>query len=145
MAIYKRILLAVDLTENTQRLAERAKALADTFGAELRLIHVLEPIAFGTPMTAEAVAPLPVEAQQELIGAMKQKLQSLAASLGLPTSACSVELGNVKVEIPRVAKNQGADLIVLGSRERRGLSGLVDFTEDTVLHKAPCDVLAVRV
>jgi universal stress protein A len=34
---------------------------------------------------------------------------------------------------------------VLGSRERHGLSILVNFTEDTVLHAAPCDVLAVRV
>jgi len=39
----------------------------------------------------------------------------------------------------------GADLIVLGSRERHGISILVNFTEDTVLHAAPCDVLAVRV
>jgi universal stress protein A len=38
-----------------------------------------------------------------------------------------------------------ADLIVLGSRERHGLSILVNLTEDTVLHGAPCDVLAVRV
>jgi universal stress protein A len=34
---------------------------------------------------------------------------------------------------------------VLGSRERRGPSILVNFTEDTVLHAAPCDVLAVRI
>ena len=39
----------------------------------------------------------------------------------------------------------GADLIVLGCRERHGLSILVNRTEDTVLHGAPCDVLAVRV
>ena len=37
-----------------------------------------------------------------------------------------------------------ADLIVLGSRERHGLAILVNFTEDTVLHAAHCDVLAVR-
>ena len=37
-----------------------------------------------------------------------------------------------------------ADLIVLGSRERHGLGILVNFTEDTVLHAARCDVLAVR-
>ena len=36
-------------------------------------------------------------------------------------------------------------IVVLGSRERHGLSILVNFTEDTVLHAAPCDVLAVRV
>ena len=36
------------------------------------------------------------------------------------------------------------DLIVIGARERHGLSILVNLTEDTVLHAAPCDVLAVR-
>jgi universal stress protein A len=36
------------------------------------------------------------------------------------------------------------DLIVIGSRERHGVSILFNFTEDTVLHAAPCDVLAVR-
>ena len=34
--------------------------------------------------------------------------------------------------------------IVIGSHERHGLSILVNLTEDTVLHAAPCDVLAVR-
>jgi universal stress protein A len=38
-----------------------------------------------------------------------------------------------------------SDLIVLGARERHGLSIFVNLTEDTVLHAAPCDVLAVRV
>ena len=44
----------------------------------------------------------------------------------------------------RVAEERAADLIVLGSRERHGPSIVVNFTEDTVLHAAPCDVLAVR-
>jgi universal stress protein A len=51
----------------------------------------------------------------------------------------------VKSEILRVARERHADLIVIGSRERHGMSILVNFTEDTVLHGAPCDVLAVRV
>ena len=69
----------------------------------------------------------------------------LAASLGLSERAATVKMGNTQVEIVRAARERGADLIVLGSRERHGLSLLVDFTEDAVLHKAPCDVLAVRV
>ena len=55
-----------------------------------------------------------------------------------------VATGSIKAEIVRAAQELGADLIVLGSRERRGLSILLNFTEDTVLHAAPCDVLAVR-
>ena len=33
---------------------------------------------------------------------------------------------------------------MLGSRERHGLSIMFNQTEDTILHAAPCDVLAVR-
>ncbi len=45
----------------------------------------------------------------------------------------------------RVARERHVDLIVLGSRERHGLSILVNLTEDTVVYAAPCDVLAIRV
>jgi universal stress protein A len=80
-----------------------------------------------------------------LLDRARQRLATLAGELGLPASAAHVETGNVKSEIVRVAREHHADLIVLGSRERHGLSILVNFTEDTVLHAAPCDVLAVRV
>ncbi len=49
-----------------------------------------------------------------------------------------------KAEIIRAAQRLHSDLIVLGSRERHGLAILLNFTEDTILHAAPCDVLAVR-
>lgn len=55
-----------------------------------------------------------------------------------------MEIGNTKAQILTVADEEQPDLIVLGSRERHGLAVLVNFTEDTVLHAAHCDVLAVR-
>ena len=58
-------------------------------------------------------------------------------------SILSADFARLGEEVRAVA-GAGADLIVLGSRERRGPSILVNFTEDTVLHAAPCDVLAVR-
>ena len=51
---------------------------------------------------------------------------------------------SIKTEVVRVAQSRAVDLIVIGSRERHGVSILFNFTEDTVLHAAPCDVLAVR-
>ena len=55
-----------------------------------------------------------------------------------------VQAGNIKAELLRIATDRGVDLIVLGSRERHGLSIMFNQTEDTILHAAPCDVLAVR-
>jgi len=74
----------------------------------------------------------------------RAKLEEFIARLGLTNTTGRVEAGNTKSEILRVAEEEKVDLIILGSRERHGLAILVNFTEDTVLHAAHCDVLAVR-
>jgi universal stress protein A len=73
-----------------------------------------------------------------------ERLGELIARHGPADARSRVEIGNTKAEILRVAEEEHCDLIVLGSRERHGLAILVNFTEDTVLHAAHCDVLAVR-
>ena len=44
MSEYTRILVAVDLSEDTAQVAQRAMAVANN--AELHLIHVIEPLSF---------------------------------------------------------------------------------------------------
>ena len=141
MTEYRRILLVVDLTEDSLPSGAGAGA-GDRLGAEVELLHVVEFVPV-EPM-GETLMPA-VQIEDELLERARQRLAALAAELGLPGAACRVEAGNVKSEIVRIARERKADLIVLGSRERHGLSILVNFTEDTVLHAAPCDVLAVRV
>ena len=142
MPIYRRILVVVDLTESSLSIARRGQALASAAGAEIELLHVVEFVPV-EPM-GETLMPA-VQIEEELLERAQQRLAALAGELGVPESATRVEAGNVKSEIVRVARERGADLIVLGSRERHGVSILVNFTEDTVLHAAHCDVLAVRV
>ena len=142
MTDYRRILLVVDLTDDSLVIGRRARALATAFGAQIDVLHVVEYIPV-EPM-GETLMPA-VEIEDELLDRAKQRLLALAEQLGVPATSCRVEAGNVKSEIVRIARELHADLIVLGSRERHGLSILVNFTEDTVLHAAPCDVLAVRV
>ncbi len=142
MSSYRRILIVVDLTESSLSIARRGQALASATGAEVELLHVVEFVPV-EPM-GETLMPA-VQIEDALLARAQQRLAALAAELGLPDGAARVEAGNVKSEIVRVARERGVDLIVLGSRERHGVSILVNFTEDTVLHAAPCDVLAVRV
>jgi len=82
--------------------------------------------------------------EDELIERARASLNEFIQRLALANATLRVEAGNTKAEILRVATEEKPDLIVLGSRERHGLSILVNFTEDTVLHAAHCDVLAVR-
>ncbi|MGQ0833454.1 MAG: universal stress protein [Gammaproteobacteria bacterium] len=142
MSGYRRILLVVDLSEDSLIIARRAQNLAALLGAEVELLHVVEFVPVES--MGETLMPA-VQIEEELLERARQRLAALAADLGLPTARCRVEAGNVKSEIVRIARERSADLIVLGSRERHGLSILVNLTEDTVLHAAPCDVLAVRV
>jgi universal stress protein A len=144
--MYKKILVAVDLTADTTPIVERAKVLAKIHGAELSLLHVIEPVPLVTPFDVpDVLAPTALETQDELATGAHKRLEKLATDLGVPTSRAEVIVGNTQAEIVRAAGEGGADLIVLGGRERHGLSLLVDFTEDAVLHKAACDVLVVRV
>jgi universal stress protein A len=85
-----------------------------------------------------------MEIEQELVRRSRANIEQLIAGSGAANARGRVEMGNTKAEILRVAGEERADLIVLGSRERHGLAILVNFTEDTVLHAAHCDVLAVR-
>jgi universal stress protein A len=138
---YKNILLVVDLSDDSRVIGERAKIVAASSQAEITLLHVVEYVPV-EPM-GEALLPT-VQIEGELVDRAKQRLTELAQQLGLSQSRQLVETGGIKAEIIRCAQRLNADLIVLGSRERHGLAILLNFTEDAVLHAAPCDVLAVR-
>lgn len=140
MTSYSKILAVVDLTDNSERVVERARSLA-AHGGAITLLHVVEYVPL-EPM-GETVLPT-VQVEHELVERARQKLRALAARAGLGECSQRVEVGSIKAEIVRSAQIIGADLIVVGSRERHGLAILVNFVEDAVLHAAPCDVLAVR-
>jgi universal stress protein A len=138
---YRHILLVVDLSEASLAIGRRAQELAASLGARMQLLHVVEFVSVD-PL-GETLLPA-VQMESDLLEHAGRRLTALAAQLGLAEDACRVETGSVKAEIVRVARECHADLIILGSRERHGLSILVNLTEDTVLHAAPCDVLAMR-
>lgn len=142
MGSYSRIIAAVDLTEDSRVVLERATGLAQQWQARLLLVHIVEFVPI-EPMS-DSLVPV-VQVDERLVERAGGQLQQLATAAGVPADCVKVTSGNVKMELLRIAREWQADLIVLGSRERHGLSILVNLTEDTVLHGAPCDVLAVRV
>jgi len=139
--MYKQILVAIDLSENSELVIQRASALAEKFGAQVRLLHVVEYVPI-EPM-GEALMPA-MEIERDLVANATRNLEQIATRTGLADAPRSVEAGSIKSEIVRIAAENSADLVVLGSRERHGLAILLNATEDTVLHSASCDVLAVR-
>jgi len=142
MTAYRRILAAIDLTPDSLPVAARASEIARADNGELHLLHVVEVVPL--EQMGESLGPV-IQIDQQLTARAQQQMGKLLHELGLPPAAGHVESGSVKSEILRYARELNSELIVLGGRERHGLSILLHRTEDSVLHGAPCDVLAVRV
>ena len=141
MARYKKLLVLLDLSVDSEQVAIAGRDLAAHMNASMVVLHVVEFVPV-EPL-GESLMPT-VQIEDELINRSRAKLEEFIVRLGLSNATGRVEAGNTKSEILRVAEQEGVDLIVLGSRERHGLAILLNFTEDTVLHAAHCDVLAVR-
>ncbi|MEM1433554.1 MAG: universal stress protein [Pseudomonadota bacterium] len=142
MTAYQRILLGVDLTAEAVPVAERARALAEVYAAELHVAHVVEPLslAYGgdVPMDLSSV-------QEQIHEQAKSQLHEFAERIGIPDERQHLIFGRPESELQRAAINLEADLIVVGSHGRAGLALLLGSTANGVLHGATCDVLAVRV
>lgn len=142
MSQFKTILVAIDLSEDSNHVANRALAIARNNEADVHMIHVIEPLSFAyggdIPMDFSGI-------QDEIHQQAKQQLARLADGLGIPQDKQHLLLGKPEVEIHATAESLGADLIVLGSHGRSGLALLMGSTANGVLHGASCDVLAVRV
>jgi universal stress protein A len=141
MAAYRKILVLLDLSDGSEQVALAGIELAQHSGAAVVVLHVVEFVPL-EPIGESLMATPQVE--DNLTDLARTKLNTLLQRLKLSSTTARVEVGSTKMEILRVAEEEKADLIVLGSRERHGLAILVNFTEDTVLHAAHCDVLAVR-
>jgi len=138
MADYRKVLVLLDLSEGSEKVFSAARDLASHSNASLVALHVVD-YAPVEPMGETLMPSMTIE--QELQERSRARIEQLIAG---SNARARIEMGNTKAEILRIAGEEHADLIVLGSRERHGLAILVNFTEDTVLHAAHCDVLAVR-
>ncbi|MGI1670975.1 MAG: universal stress protein [Neptuniibacter sp.] len=142
MGTYNKILLALDLSVESEQLKEKAKSIAEANQAELSLIHVIEPLSFAyggdVPVDLSTI-------QDQLDAHAGQKLENYAKEINYPVAQQLVITGHTETEIHRVADENDVDLIIVGSHGRHGLSLLLGSTANGVLHGAHCDVLAVRV
>jgi universal stress protein A len=137
--MYKHILFATDLTEDTQYLVEKVRTVRGYTSATLSLVHVVEPLP------GYSYAYLGIEdIEGQLITEAQQAMEKLGAKLGVGKADQFVEVGPTKTKILKIADDIKADLIICGSHGRHGLSLLLGSTANAILHGAKCDVLTVR-
>ncbi|ABC81221.1 universal stress protein [Anaeromyxobacter dehalogenans] len=144
MAERMRICCAIDFSEASRFAMVEATDLARRFEAELELVHVHElPVAAATEML------VPPRALFELVAVDLER--DIAAwrgdaerRLGRPVRT-KVLAGSPAAEILQHARDEGVDLLVVGTHGRTGLKHLVlGSVAERVVRQAPCSVVVVR-
>lgn len=144
---YQTILVAVDFSKHSDFALARARQLAEIYNASIQVIHVVEIPTY--PVLEDvAVTGLPgvwdVELTERIMDNAKQKLNQLMQQAELSQQHAKIINGIASDTIVSTAEELNADLIVMGKYGLSGWKRLLGSTTDSVLHRAHCDVLSVR-
>jgi len=138
----KRILVPIDFFDCSLDALEYAAAVAKESGAEVTLLHVMEPVSYGLDFALGDAASLARTRE-----GMLQRLDKLTAALvvaGIPTISW-VRGGTPRDAILDEARRWQSDLIVMGTHGRRGMAHFINGSvAEAVLRRAHCPVLTVR-
>lgn len=146
MKSYRNILAAIDLSGEAQQVLSKAASLAAANEAELSVVHVAQALTLYGDFPYYA-SPIDTELYQQndirtiLYDIVDKRLEAF----DIPKGAVEIRFGYAAEEIVSKAKDDGVDLIVIGSHGRHGIRLLLGSTANAVLHRAGCDVLAVRI
>jgi universal stress protein A len=115
--------------------------LVKQFGAQITLLHVVEPI-----QPDFDVFPMALNRQQTVKAAEVQLKRFASRLVGKPPGIrYLVRLGKPYYQIAEAARSSNADLIIIATHGRTGLNHiLLGSTAERVVRHAPCPVLTVR-
>lgn len=137
--MFEKIVLAVDGSEHSKRAVPVAADLAQKYGGEVIAVHVREREV----SRAGAVDFETTEEGQEIVDEAVRALKDVGASAR--GESWGTIYGRAAAEIVKVAADEGAGIIVMGTRGLTDLKGLlVGSVTHKVLHLAECPVLVVR-
>lgn len=139
---YKKILVAVDISRETEQVLETASDIAEQNGAKIVILHVAETPVSPYSQWSDYVVPV---SERQLQEALFAQLSGLVEGMGLSKTLIKIVFGRPIDIIVDQAEKSDTDLIVIGSHGRQGLKRLLGSTTNGVLHHTNCDVLAVRI
>ncbi len=145
--MYRRILVPVDGSHTSTRGLQEAVELAKSQGAQLRLMHVVDESVL--TLNPEAIVGTG-ELLDDIVNAGKQALKNAHAlaerhRVSADTVMYENIAGRVAPLILEEAKKWHADLIVMGTHGRRGITHAVLGSDaETVVRSSPVPVLLVR-
>lgn len=149
MLAVKTILLPTDGSACSQQALTYALPFAQQFGARLVALHVIdqrweEHLRQALAQAGQEIAPKLQHAHAEEAQRILREVADAAAKTGVAVET-RVVTGLPSEDIVRLRKELPADLIILGTHGRTGLShALLGSVAEEVVRRAPCPVLTVR-
>lgn len=136
----QKILVPIDFSVCSEKAVQYALALAQEFGAELILTHVVQPY----PIVTELPSTM-AELQVELEKCATLRLDKIRQSIKGAASRSILRVGHAVHQILSVAREEDVDVIIISTHGRTGLAHTVlGSVAERVVRHAGCPVLIVR-
>ncbi len=146
MITFQRILAPIDFSPCSDAALNYAVELTEKFGSELILLYVVPDLSTVVP---DAAMPVPTAGPDldEVIRSAEEAVANLIKekSLARLNPRTDVRIGSANTEIVQAATEANADLIVIGTHGRTGLSHFfLGSVAEKVIRMAKCPVLTVH-
>jgi universal stress protein A len=139
--MYKRILVAIDLSEEAHSLLEKGTELAKQYGATLDVVHVMD-----WPLTGfDPVVGYSSISDESLLEGMAGSVQKIAEKHAIAEGNTHTLLGQPSSTVANLVTQLQADLLIVGSHGKRGWRALLGSTASAILQVVQCDCLVVRI
>ena len=141
----KNILVPTDMSEGAEEALDFACELAQTFGATVHLLNVIGIPTLGVPELGVALTSTMIDSMVHDNQTALDEIATRKRGSGAPIGQVLLRTGDARDMICQAAKEVGADLIVMSTHGRRGVTrALLGSVTESVVRMAPCPVLTVR-
>jgi nucleotide-binding universal stress UspA family protein len=129
------IICPIELTEEAEPLLRFAKNMADAFGANVRLLHVIPE------QDVREYRYFDVDFQKRLRELAEKEIAGLQQSAGTNFELVMTK-GHIAHDAAEVALNHNADLMLIGRGKARGVFGSLRSHAAELIRLSPCPVLS---
>ena len=137
----KRILVPVDFSDNSKKVLDSAVYMAAKCDAELFVVFVVQTLE---DYSGFFVPHMPLaKFEEEMVIGAEHKMESFLENMDI--SGAKVLSGDVSEEIVGYAKQQGMDLVIMGTHGYKGLERIMfGSVAEKVVKSAPCPVMTIN-
>ncbi|MGH8510931.1 MAG: universal stress protein [Gammaproteobacteria bacterium] len=146
MLVINRILCPIDFSKPSARALEYALALAERLGAQVDVVHAYEPPVYAVADGTVELFPY-LYLEEGLAKGLRERLEQFVKDTAAeaPTTTVHLAEGVPYLQIVEFAKQQQADLIVIGTHGRTGLSHMIlGSVAERVVRTSEVPVLTIR-